>query len=66
VAPDLVLLSHHGFDLKGSVQKRTTSGRSKLQGMHTYDDAFFFSDGGEKCGSIFEVKGMVKKALSIE
>jgi len=34
--------------------------------MHTYDDAFFFSDGGEKCGSIFEVKGMVKKALSIE
>jgi len=23
-----------------------TSGR-KLQGMHTYDDAFFFSDGGE-------------------
>ena len=47
MAPDLVLLSHHGFDLKGSVQKWTTSGRSKLQGIHTYDDAFFFSDGGE-------------------
>ena len=60
-APDLVILSNHGFDLKGSVQKETIFGRSKLQGMHTYDDAFFFNDRGEKCENIFEVKEIIKQ-----
>ena len=61
MGPDLILLSHGGFDLKGSVQKEAIFGRSKLQGMHTYDDAFFFSDRGAKCESIFEVKGLIKQ-----
>lgn len=56
IAPDLVLLSHQGFDLKGSVQRKSIFGRSKLQGMHTYDDAFFFSDKGIECKTIFEIK----------
>jgi len=42
--PDLVVLSEPGFDLKGSVKKREIFGRSPgLQGMHTWDDAFFLA-----------------------
>jgi len=41
--PDLVALSHHGFDLKGSVKRPEVFGRSAFQGMHTWDDAFFWS-----------------------
>jgi predicted AlkP superfamily phosphohydrolase/phosphomutase len=41
--PDLVVLSVPGFDLKGSVRKKEIFSRSYLQGMHTWDDAFFWS-----------------------
>jgi len=41
--PDLIVLSEPGFDLKGSVKKRETFGRSSFQGMHTWDDAFFWA-----------------------
>lgn len=42
-APDIVLLSHYGFDLKGSINNEESFGNSDLKGMHTYDDAFFWS-----------------------
>ncbi len=60
-APDLVLLSKHGFDLKATVQRDVVFGRSILQGMHTYDDAFFFSDNNEVCKNIFEIKKKIQK-----
>ncbi len=41
--PDLIVLSESGFDMKGSVKKKEVFGRSKFQGMHTWDDAFFWS-----------------------
>lgn len=41
--PDLIVLSEYGFDMKGSIKKKDIFGRSKLQGMHTWDDAFFWS-----------------------
>jgi predicted AlkP superfamily phosphohydrolase/phosphomutase len=41
--PDLIILSRHGFDMKGSVKKKEVFGRTNLQGMHTWDDAFFWS-----------------------
>jgi predicted AlkP superfamily phosphohydrolase/phosphomutase len=42
-APDLVLVSKHGYDLKGSIKQKTLFGRSDgLHGMHTQDDAFFY------------------------
>jgi predicted AlkP superfamily phosphohydrolase/phosphomutase len=43
--PDLLVLSEYGFDLKGSVKKKAIFGRSGLQGMHTWDDAFFWATG---------------------
>ena len=41
--PDLVALSHWGFDLKGSVKAAQVFGRTDLTGMHTWDDALFWS-----------------------
>ncbi|MCP4230224.1 MAG: hypothetical protein GY771_08755 [bacterium] len=47
--PDLIALSHHGFDLKASTKPsplfRTTP---QLVGMHNFDDAFFWSKGEQK------------------
>ena len=42
--PDLLVLSEPGFDLKGSVKKSDVFGRTDLEGMHTWDDAFFWSE----------------------
>lgn len=42
--PDLIAISEYGFDLKGSVKKKEVFGRSNLQGMHTWDDAFFWAN----------------------
>ena len=41
--PDLVVLSHWGYDLKGSIKANAVFGKSDLTGMHTWDDAFFWS-----------------------
>jgi predicted AlkP superfamily phosphohydrolase/phosphomutase len=41
--PDLIVLGYPGFDMKGSVKKKEVFGRTSLQGMHTYDDAFFWA-----------------------
>lgn len=42
-ACDLVPVGHHGFDLKGTIKETTVFGRTNLTGMHTWDDAFFWS-----------------------
>jgi len=42
--PDLIVLSEYGFEMKGSVKKKEVFGRSNLQGMHTWDDAFFWAN----------------------
>ncbi|MBE9581872.1 MAG: alkaline phosphatase family protein [Proteobacteria bacterium] len=47
-APDLVFLTHRGFDPKGAVASPKVFGASGLTGMHTHDDAFYLlyaSDG---------------------
>jgi predicted AlkP superfamily phosphohydrolase/phosphomutase len=42
--PDLIVLGEPGFDMKGSLRKKEIFGRTPgLQGMHTWDDAFFLS-----------------------
>jgi predicted AlkP superfamily phosphohydrolase/phosphomutase len=42
--PDLIVLSEYGFDMKGSVKKKEVFGRTNLEGMHTWDDAFFWAN----------------------
>lgn len=41
--PDLIVLSMSGFDMKGSVKKKQIFDRSNLQGMHTWENAFFWA-----------------------
>ncbi|OGD29300.1 MAG: hypothetical protein A2V57_04335 [Candidatus Aminicenantes bacterium RBG_19FT_COMBO_65_30] len=41
--PDLIVVGEPGFDMKGSVKKKEIFGRSGLQGMHTWEDAFFWA-----------------------
>jgi predicted AlkP superfamily phosphohydrolase/phosphomutase len=43
--PDLVAVSNYGYDLKGSVKEPKVFNRTDLEGMHTWDDAFFWSAG---------------------
>jgi predicted AlkP superfamily phosphohydrolase/phosphomutase len=44
MGPDLVVLTHKGFDVKSSVKQKQVFGRTQgLTGMHTWDDAFFWS-----------------------
>jgi predicted AlkP superfamily phosphohydrolase/phosphomutase len=57
--PDLVLLSEYGFDLKGKIGSPYLFGRSNLQGMHTNDDAFIFSNRGNGVRTIFDVKNLI-------
>jgi len=42
--PDLIVLGEYGFDMKGSIKKKDVFGRTNLQGMHTWDDAFFWAN----------------------
>jgi len=46
--PDIIVLSEYGFDMKGSIKKKEVFGKTDLQGMHTWDDAFFWAN--KECG----------------
>jgi predicted AlkP superfamily phosphohydrolase/phosphomutase len=41
--PDLIVVSKHGYDMKGSIKREEIFGRSNLKGMHTWDKAFFWA-----------------------
>ncbi|MDW7759015.1 MAG: alkaline phosphatase family protein [Acidobacteriota bacterium] len=60
--PDLIVLGERGFDMKGSVKKTEIFGKSGLQGMHTWDDAFFWSvnDHGDDL-AIEDLAGIILK-----
>ncbi|MEW5901297.1 MAG: alkaline phosphatase family protein [Acidobacteriota bacterium] len=59
--PDLLVLSELGFDLKGSVKKKDVFGRTDLQGMHTWDDAFFWAP--TKLGDDLAISGLAPYIL---
>ena len=46
-APDLVLVSNWGWDLKGSIKRQVLTDTGIFSGMHTQDDAFLFVRGTE-------------------
>jgi predicted AlkP superfamily phosphohydrolase/phosphomutase len=69
--PDLVLLGAHGYDLKGRLGAAAAVTDRRLQGMHTWDDAFVV------CGrtdllppgrdlTLLDVPAMVLKSLQVE
>lgn len=42
-APDFVLISNYGFDLKGNIKSQDIFKRTHFSGMHTQDDAFLIT-----------------------
>ena len=64
--PDLVALSHHGYDLKGLTYADSVFGRSDLTGMHTWDDAFVLTGSQlDKPVFIWDLAGIILKTLGI-
>ena len=43
-APDLVLLTNDGYDLKANIKKTEAFGRTHFTGMHNRDDAFLMAN----------------------
>jgi predicted AlkP superfamily phosphohydrolase/phosphomutase len=41
-APDVLVMPHDGYDIKGSFDSSELTGRGKLVGMHKYDNATLF------------------------
>jgi predicted AlkP superfamily phosphohydrolase/phosphomutase len=46
-APDLILLSHHGFNLKANIRAEVLFDKPKFSGMHSQSDAFLVIKGIE-------------------
>jgi predicted AlkP superfamily phosphohydrolase/phosphomutase len=44
-APDLLVMPHDGYDVKGTFESSELTGRGKLVGMHKYDNATLFVRG---------------------
>ncbi len=69
--PDLLLVPVNGFDLKGRVRAREVVAPRRLQGMHTWDDAFVATlrtdlvpQGREL--TLLDVPRMILKSLHVE
>lgn len=59
--PDLLPVGNHGFDLKGTIKEPELFGRTNLTGMHTWDDAFFWSK--EAPPSAFDITNLASIIL---
>ena len=64
-APDLVLVPHRGFDLKGAIGKGVLSNREIFTGMHTHDDAVLYIRGHELRGAKPHVMDIAPTALAL-
>jgi len=66
-APDLILLSKEGFDLKGTIKKKGLSDRSVLTGCHTRENAMFYINRKVICHepNIIDVGSTVLQLLGI-
>ncbi len=59
--PDLLVVSEYGFDLKGSTKKKDVFTPTDLQGMHTWDDAFFWA--ARDHGDDLSISGLARLIL---
>jgi predicted AlkP superfamily phosphohydrolase/phosphomutase len=66
LGPDLVLVPRYGYDLKGALGRETLFGRTPLVGMHTQDDAMFYSSRRvdlDRTVNIVDVKRLILDAI---
>jgi predicted AlkP superfamily phosphohydrolase/phosphomutase len=69
--PDLLLIPKNGYDMKGRLRSPSIVGERRLQGMHTWDDAFFYSARSDLVPktdepTIVDVPRMVLRSLDVE
>jgi predicted AlkP superfamily phosphohydrolase/phosphomutase len=70
-APDLVLITANGFDLKGRLQADLVVTPRRLQGMHTWDDAFLATSRADLIPvdrglTLVDVPGMIMGCLDAD
>ncbi len=68
-APDIILQSQYGYDLKGGLKKKSEYGRTHFKGMHSKDNAFFFTTRPELVPenmTIFDVKNHIFQLLNLK
>lgn len=67
-APDIVLVSHYGYDLKASIKSNAFSEIAHFTGMHTQDDAFIaanYSMNFSKKPSVADIQSYIFERLGI-
>ncbi len=69
--PDLVIVSEHGFDLKGRARGSDVVVPRRLQGMHTWDDAFLATSRPDLLPAgrdltLIDVPAMILRSLDVE
>jgi predicted AlkP superfamily phosphohydrolase/phosphomutase len=69
--PDLLLVPRNGYDMKGRLGRPSMIAERRLQGMHTWDDAFFFSGRSDLLSSteeltIVDVPWKVLRSLDVQ
>jgi len=66
-APDMVVLSYEGFDIKGAINKDCISGNGFLTGGHTRDNAVFYINRPVNCEglNIMDVGPTIMSLLNI-
>jgi predicted AlkP superfamily phosphohydrolase/phosphomutase len=67
-APDLIVLSNYGFDMKGATNRQVLMDREIFTGMHTQDDAHFFitrKDLKDKKPNICDIAPTILKELGV-
>lgn len=70
-APDLVLITANGFDLKGRLNADAVVTPRRLRGMHTWDDAFLATSRpdllpGDRDLTLVDVPGMILSSLDVD
>ena len=70
-APDLVLITANGFDLKGRLNADAVVTPRRLRGMHTWDDAFLATSRpdlvpGDRDLTLVDVPGMILRSLDAD
>jgi len=69
--PDLLLVPHNGYDLKGRIGAPAATGERRLQGMHTWDDAFFMTRRADLLENVsdfdlVEIPGKILQSLNVD
>jgi predicted AlkP superfamily phosphohydrolase/phosphomutase len=71
LGPDLLVVPHNGFDFKGRIGADAIIGARRLQGMHTWDDAFFLTSRADLMDrqdelTLVDVPAKILKSLDVD